>query len=265
MKKERKTMYSRYVFVVFCTVLMCMSCSNDDSSNSNDASSDDEEQDTGNTEGLHAAFAEFDTDETDIYIDGNNVVIETTGNPNHTSEYWGEGHELYIDENLGNSATPNRIPGYDGSATLRVSLNPQVASSSTSTSLGAIGIAVSGGAIFNDQEGSGALTAGVAQGMDYSGGHIGPAEYHYHLEPKAFSDDDENLVGIMADGFFIYGRKCNATGTYPTDLDVSGGHTHTTQHSESDEYHYHIINELYLDQYHIIFAGDYQGTPTGIN
>jgi hypothetical protein len=27
----------------------------------------------------------------------------------------------------------------------------------------------------------------------------------------------------MADGFFLYGRKCNSTGDYPEDLDASGG------------------------------------------
>ncbi|WP_025740267.1 YHYH protein [Aquimarina pacifica] len=214
--------------------------------------------------GLHAAFAEFDEDETDIYLDGDNVVIETTGYPNHTSYYWGEGHELYLDEDIGANATPSTIPGRDASAILTVSADPQLATSSTSTQLGTIGISVSGAAIFNDQEGNGPLNTGVARGLDYSGGHIGPSVYHYHLEPKAFTDDDENLVGVLADGFFIYGRKCNSTGTYPTDLDVSGGHTHTTQHSDGPEYHYHIKNELYLDQYYLIFAGDYQGTPSNV-
>ncbi|MEC7987259.1 MAG: YHYH protein, partial [Myxococcota bacterium] len=61
-----------------------------------------------------------------------------------------------------------------------------------------------------------------------------------------------------------YGRKCNSTGTYPDNLDESGGHTHTTQHGTEDEYHYHIQNELYLDQFYILFPGDYQGTPNSI-
>ena len=100
--------------------------------------------------------------------------------------------------------------------------------------------------------------------LDYSGAHTGPQSYHYHLEPKAWSDDDDVLVGIISDGFFVYGRKCSLTGTYPTDLDASGGHTHTTDHSESDEYHYHVNNEAYLNQYYIIFPGDYQGTPNAI-
>ena len=45
---------------------------------------------------LHAAFAEFDEGETDIYLinDGADVTIETTGLPNHESYYWGSNHEL---------------------------------------------------------------------------------------------------------------------------------------------------------------------------
>ncbi len=212
---------------------------------------------------LHKAFEEFDSNETAIYIDGSQFVIETTGNPNHETVYWGTGHPLYKEEPDVNT-TPSLIPNFDGSATLRVDATPELASSSTATSLGAIGIAVSGAAIFNDQEGNGPLS-GAAVSLDYSGGHIGPGVYHYHLEPTAWSEDDDKLIGILADGFFIYGRKCNSTGDYPTDLDASGGHIHTTQHSDEPEYHYHIQNELYLNQYYIIFPGEYQGTPNTIN
>ncbi len=215
------------------------------------------------TASLSSAFDEFDKNNTDIYLDGTNVVIETNGLPNHTSPYWGEGNALYVAPEDGFKATPSLITGYDGYATLTVSVNPQKASSPSSTSLGAIGIAVSGAAIFNDQEGNGPLSS-AAVSLDYSGAHIGPSEYHYHTEPHAWTKDDEKLVGIIADGFFIYGRKCNSTGTYPTDLDASGGHTSTTQHSSEPLYHYHIENDLYLNKYYIIFPGQYQGTPSNI-
>ncbi|NND34703.1 MAG: YHYH protein, partial [Saprospiraceae bacterium] len=178
--------------------------------------------------------------------------------------YWGEGHPLYAAPTVATGLTPSIIPNFDASATLRVSPDPQLASNSTATSLGAIGIAVSGAAIFNDSEGNGPLSGAIGS-LDYAGGHIGPSEYHYHLEPIPFSDDDANLVGIMADGFFIYGRKCNSVGTYPDDLDASGGHISTTQHTTDPEYHYHIINEFYIGSSILLFGGDYQGTPRSIN
>lgn len=231
---------------------------------SSSAGIEEQEETTGT---LHNAFSEFDTNETDIYLQGSNVVIETTGNPNHTTPYWGAGHAKYVAPTATSEAemTPSRIPGFDGSASLIVSQNPSLANSTTNTSLGAIGIAVSGAAIFNDQEGNGALDQ-AAVSLDYTGGHIGPSEYHYHLEPKAWSDDDEDLIGIISDGFFIYGRKCNSTGTYPTDLDTSGGHISTTQHTTTAEYHYHIINEIYsTTANYILFAGPYKGTPNAVN
>ncbi len=218
---------------------------------------------------LHNAFAEFDTNETTVYLSGTNVVIETTGLPNHTTPYWSEGHPLYVAPTVTSAAemTPTRIDtsGRDNSSSITVSSSPNLASTTTATALGAIGVAVSGAYLYNDQEGNGALDAAVGS-LDYSGAHIGPTDYHYHLEPLAFSDDDDHLNGIISDGFFIYGRKCNSTGTYPTNLDASGGHTSTTQHTDTAEYHYHIINELYSTTgRYIIFVGPYQGIPNAIN
>ncbi|NAS11663.1 YHYH protein [Poritiphilus flavus] len=250
------------------SALAFMACSSDSDEVAEDIIGNEDGEDAADEDGdssaeLHAAFLEFDEDNTDIYLDGSNVVIETNGLPNHSTVYWGEGNALYEDE-PDVALTPSIIPNFDGSAVLTVSANPELASSSTSTQLGSIGIAISGAAIFNDQEGNGPLSGAIGS-LDYTGGHIGPSVYHYHLEPKAWSDDDDSLIGILADGFFIYGRKCNSTGDYPTDLDASGGHTHTTQHSTEPEYHYHIINELYFSQYYVLFAGDYQGTPSRIN
>jgi len=220
---------------------------------------------------LPTAFEEFDEDETDIYISGNgtSITIETTGLPNHTTPYWSESHPLYVAPTVTSQAnmTPTRIDtsGRDLSGSLTVSASASVASSTTATSLGAIGIAVSGAYLYNDQEGNGPLDS-AAGSLDYAGAHIGPSQYHYHLEPLAFTDDDDKLVGIISDGFFIYGRKCSSTGTYPTGLDASGGHTSTTQHSTEALYHYHIINDLYSTTgRYLAFAGPYQGTPNAIN
>lgn len=159
---------------------------------------------------------------------------------------------------------PGNIDDFNGSYTLRIPANPEKAANTSSTGLGAIGFAVSGSVIYNDEEGPNVPLDGAVGSLDYTGAHTGPQSYHYHLEPHAWSNDDDKLIGIISDGFFLYGRKCNLTGTYPTDLDASGGHTHITQHGSEEEYHYHIQNELYLNQYYILFPGDYQGTPKPI-
>ena len=237
---------------------------------------------------LHSAFAAFDANNVTIYADGNEIVIETNGMPNHTSPYWSNttarsltdpmgqtittpaasvNHPLYVDPTVTSFAemAPGNIDDFNGSYTLRVNASPTKASSTSATGLGAIGIAVSGAMIYNDEEGPNVPLDNAVGSLDYTAAHTGPQSYHYHLETKAWSNDDDELIGIIADGFFLYGRKCNATGAYPTDLDASGGHESTTQHNTDSEYHYHIQNDLYLNQYYILFPGDYQGTPSTIN
>jgi len=209
------------------------------------------------------AFDAFSTNVTS-YIDGDEYVIETNGLPDHTSPYWSPSHDLYVEPTVADDVAPGYIDDFSGSYTLRVPSEPEVASSSSSTGLGAIGIAVSGAVIYNDEEGPNVPIDGAILSLDYTGAHTGPQSYHYHLEPTAWSEDDDALIGIISDGFFLYGRKCSSTGDYPTDLDASGGHTATTQHSDEALYHYHIQNELYLSQYYILFPGDYQGTPNTV-
>lgn len=215
---------------------------------------------------LPSAFDEFDDDNTVIYLDGDEVVIETNGFPNHTTPYWSENHPLHIDPIVTTEQTmaPGIIDNWNGNYTLRAPLSPEKAANSTATGLGPIGISVTGAVIYNDQEGPNVPLLSAVVSLDYTGGHIGPSSYHYHLEPKAWSDDDANLIGIISDGFFIYGRKCHSTGTRPNNLDASGGHVSITQHNAEEQYHYHIIDELYLNQYYLLFPGLYQGTSNAI-
>lgn len=225
--------------------------------------------DTGNASTPLSAFDEFNPDAVTISIDGNEVTIESNGLPNHTSPYWEESHPLHIDKILGDHVTPGFIN--TGSFTVTVSLTPELAVSSTATGLGAIGISVTGVPIFNGSEGPNRpLDEMTAEGFDYAGGHNGPSGYHYHVESSdipentVLSYDDEDLVGIMADGFLLYGRR-EMDGSYPTDLDESGGHFGVTPHSDGEEiYHYHIINEYYISSLILLFGGDLQGTPSTI-
>lgn len=219
-----------------------------------------------------SAFDDFNAEAVTISFDGDEITIESNALPNHTSPYWDSSHNLYIDPVVANTnqMSPGTING--GSYTVTVPISPQKASNTSTTGLGAIGIAVSGVPIFNDEEGPNiSLSENVASGFDYAGGHNGPTGYHYHLESTdveentLLSHDDEKLVGILQDGFLIYGRKCHSTGDHPTDLDESGGHTSSTQHSDGDEfYHYHIINEFYIGSYILLFGVDLQGTPNTI-
>ncbi|MGY0391161.1 YHYH protein [Bizionia sp. KMM 8389] len=276
----------KLLIAAFSFAAIGLACSeNDDTSTGGSSSTDSGDTDTEVT--LHPAYAVFDADNTDIILNGSSVSIETNGMANHTSPYWSNTTERVAVDPMGNTLitpaasedhplfveptvttfehmAPGNIDDFNGSFTLTVPANPQLASNSTATGLGAIGIAISGAVIYNDQEGPNDPLDSAVGSLDYTAAHTGPQSYHYHLEPKAWSDDDENLIGVIADGFFLYGRKCHATGTYPDDLDASGGHTSTTQYATTAEYHYHIQNELFLNQFYILFPGDYQGTPNAI-
>ena len=251
-----KKTISTFIITTFIISLFT-GCSSDDSSTTDGTTTTDGDDDTV-TE-LHAAYAAFNTDATTIYLDGSNVVIETTGLPDHETVYWGEGNTLYIEE-PDVATTPSIMSSNNNAVTITVDATPDLTGKTIDTALNTIGIAVSGASIFNDQEGAGDLDQAAAS-LDWTGAHIGPGVYHYHLEPVAFTDDDDSLAGILLDGVFLYGRKCFSTGTYPTDLDESGGHTSATQYtSGEEEYHYHIINEVYSTTgSYLAFAGPYQG------
>ena len=92
MKKEVKMNKNIRLIAMGVTLLLTtlMACSAD-------SASDEDTEETVVTE-LHAAFSAFNSDATTIYLDGSNVVIETTGLPNHESVYWGEGNSLYKEE-----------------------------------------------------------------------------------------------------------------------------------------------------------------------
>ena len=215
---------------------------------------------------LPDAYLMFNSDSVTAVIDGANIIIESTGLPDHTSPYWSPDHPLYVAPVVTtlDRLVPGHIDDFIGTYTLIVPGIPDNATSPTATGLGPIGIAVSGAPIYNDEEGAGRALDSAIEGLDYNGAHTGPQSYHYHLEPLAISDDDENLIGVIADGFFLFGRKCNSTGTYPTNLDASGGHVEITQHHTEPTYHYHVQNDLFLNAYYILFPGDYQGTPSAV-
>jgi len=230
---------------------------------------------------LPAAYTEFDSTNMNIFVDGEDVVIESNGLPNHTSPYWSntidrsldghvtpanaKKHPLFVEPTATSYAqmAPGNIDDFRGMYTLRVPVAPERAKQSFATGLGPIGIAVSGAMIYNDKEGPNVPLEEAASSLDYNGAHTGPQSYHYHLEPVAWSRDDDALIGVIADGFFLYGRR-DVDGSYPSDLDASGGHFAATPHNRGGEYHYHIQNIRYLNRYYLLFPGDYQGTPASI-
>lgn len=251
---------------ILLLLVVSISCGDDDTADLNDDETSGDAISTPTT-----AFNEFNVDAVTISFDGDEITITSNALPNHTTPYWEADDPLYMDPIIADESrmSPGRI--VEDSYSLTVSAAPGFAANSSETGLGAIGISVTGVPIFNGSEGPTNVSTGVASGMDWAGGHGGPSGYHYHLEARDAGEtspltiDDDKLLGIMSDGFLIYGRKCSSTEDYPADGDASNGHFSTTQHSDEAFYHYHIVNESYLNQYYMLFGFvDLQGTPSTI-
>jgi hypothetical protein len=140
----------------------------------------------------------------------------------------------------------------------------------TDTSLGRIGVAITGAQIFNDYENP--ERSVVAQDdqvihdhvafLDECNGHtlVSGTDYHYHGIPVCITDTldkaDEHsvMIGVLEDGFPVYGNHGQG-GTIVTneDLDACSGHVDVTPEFPDGIYHYHLTADeapYMIDCYH---------------
>ncbi|MCB0279193.1 MAG: YHYH protein [Calditrichaeota bacterium] len=197
---------------------------------------------------LPAAFAKF-TNVTDLYLDGNMIVIKTKDLPNHVSPYYqntqwaAEYYQSYNGNNQNFILNPNRIS--EQNLTFRIPLNPAVASNHSPTPLGPIGVSVNGVAIYNQYAAPGDDLAQEINTFDQKNGHPQQqGQYHYHIEPYYLSETNgkDALVGFLLDGFPVYGPMENGNPVSNNDLDVYHGHSHATADYPDAIYHYHITD-----------------------
>lgn len=238
--------------LAFCAVLSVFACSNTDSSPTSDSSTE--------TTTVPIVFSTNYKTAVTLSSDGINVTMKSNGTPDHVTPYWGEGNALYEVQTAGKTLTPGSLKTQTFAMTIPI--NPVEASSKEATSLGPIGMALNGVAIYNDREGGNVpVDATTLQTFDRAGAHSGPGGlYHYHFNGDFTSDDDAKLIGWLRDGFPIYGRQ-DKDGTYPSDLDSNGGHIAATAEYPSEIYHYHCSNVNYMNSgFYILKAGSYYGT-----
>ncbi len=196
-----------------------------------------------------------------LAVGATTIVLRSRGVPDHVTPYWGVGHALYEAPFSGQTLTPNGNIA-EQTYTMTIAVNPTAAASKEATTLGPIGMAVNGVAIYNDREGGNVpVDAGTLRTIDRAGAHTSPGgTYHYHFDNEFISYDDANLFGFLRDGFPIYGRK-DQDGSYPSDLDSNGGHVGTTADFATAIYHYHATRVAYMNsRFYILKAGSYHGT-----
>lgn len=229
-----KAMRIKSMSAVVATIALFSICACDSSSQS--------EVDAGN---LPAVFDKF-ADEVDVYVDGNMVVLQATGVPNHSSPYFETSDSRYAAYDGGNTGfqlNPNRIASQN--FTFRIPLNPEEAISKSATPLGAIGVATNGVAIFNQYAGPNQPLTNEIDSFDQYDGH--PQQtgvYHYHVEPGFLTGTDgkDALVGFLLDGFPVYGPMESGSTVSNADLDAYHGHSGVTADYPAGIYHYHITS-----------------------
>ena len=191
---------------------------------------------------------------------GSSITLKSNGMPEHKSPYWVTTNPLYEAQIAGQNNNPGNIATQV--FVMTIPTNPATASSKEATSLGPIGMALNGVAIYNDREGGNVpVDASTLLSFDRAGAHNGPGNlYHYHFTGDFTGNDNANLIGFLRDGFPIYARK-DKDGTYPSNLDANGGHTGATTEFPTGIYHYHAANTAYLNsRFYVLKSGSYNGT-----
>ncbi|EQA52773.1 YHYH protein [Leptospira kmetyi] len=183
------------------------------------------------------------------FVSGSSYVFKSQNVPNTKSYYYGTTSPLF--EALPSGNTPagnNSISAQKLVYVIPSSPTKGTGTVSTQGGLVAIGITVNGLAIFNNAAAPPDNLSVEAMTFDNFGGHPqNQGVYHHHAAVTKVSNNDANLIGIILDGYAVYGEKCDngtaATGDdfFPNDLDSLHGHTKVTTHFSTPTYHYHYV------------------------
>lgn len=181
-----------------------------------------------------------------VTIDGSNYKFETNDIPMHNSAYFPTDDSRYESSMpVGRAVNPNQIS--EQNYTFLIPITP-VFGSGTATSLDAIGVATDGVVFYNNEAAPGDTLAAEIATLDNANAHpTNTGSYHYHIEPVEITNNDSKLIGVLRDGFPVFGRKCPATNDYPGNngdsLDNFNGHIADTGITGLGTiYHYHVYD-----------------------
>lgn len=184
--------------------------------------------------GLSGVWLKFSC-RVDLTMASSAVTAASDGQPDFKSNYFAATspcHEAYT----GGTQNPNTIAAK--TYTVGFPLQPNTLAR-TMQMTAVVGLAINGVPIYGNFAAPGDDIFNEAKTFDRCGGHPQMAGfYHNHAEPLSISYDDDHVIGVMRDGYAIYGRK-DLDGSYPA-LDSFGGHTGVTPDSPTAVYHYHV-------------------------
>ena len=180
-------------------------------------------------------------------VQGDYMVITSTDIPDHKSPYfqgtqWDSLYEAY--NGTGTFAkNPSSIEAQ--SITFRIPIHPSSASSKSITPLGPMGVSLNGVPFFNQYAAGRAVLTNEKVSFDQYGGHPQQqGQYHYHVEPTSLTarHGEDAFLGLLLDGFPVYGPMENGQLVTESELDIYHGHTTKTAEFPNGIYHYHVTS-----------------------
>ena len=181
-----------------------------------------------------------------ISVEGTDVVIRSSGLPDHKSPYYPAGNakfEAYNGSNTQFAINPNRI--VEQTLVFRIPITPTRLATPTATPLGPIGISTNGVPLFNQYAGPNQPLTGEINSFDQYAGHPQQTgQYHYHVEPTYLTRVSRDaLIGVLLDGYPVYGPLEDGKLVTTASLDAAHGHTGVTKDFPSGIYHYHTSSD----------------------
>ncbi len=181
-----------------------------------------------------------------ISIDGTDVVLRSNGLPDHKSPYFGTGDakfEAYNGNNTQFALNPNRI--VEQTLVFRIPITPTRLATPSATPLGPIGISTNGVPLFNQYAGNNQPLTGEINSFDQYAGHPQQTgQYHYHVEPTYLTRVSRDaLIGVLLDGYPVYGPLEDGKLVTTASLDAAHGHTGVTKDFPAGIYHYHTSSD----------------------
>ncbi|MDB4297555.1 YHYH protein [Flavobacteriaceae bacterium] len=206
----------------------------------------------------------FKSNGMDISIVKGFINIETKNLPNHKTVYYLDTQweqSLYEDFKENNGMrfrlNPNRIA--EQAFEIKIPLHPKESKNKQATGMGVIGVSRNGVVLFNQYAAGRAPLTREIRSFDQSNGHpTRNGTYHYHIEPIAITKEfgKDAFIGLLLDGFPVYGPEENNKTITNDDLDTYHGHFGKTKEFPNGIYHYHFTYEApYLN------GNGYFGTP----
>lgn len=255
MKNTKQTLYALLIFLFSFSFSACTDAidETDEVEKEEEEMEEEEEQEgKGETQKIDISILVekfYNSTALDIVVGDDFITITSTNLPDHKSMYYAQNNALYeaYDEpnNPDFKKNPNSIQAQNH--VYKIPRYPTEAATKSTTPMGPMGVSVNSVAFFNQAAAPGDDILEELNTFDQYEGH--PAQggnYHYHIEPVYLTEqlNDDAFLGLLLDGFPVYGPVENNIRLTNNDLDDFHGHVSATAEFPDGIYHYHVTDEL---------------------